>query len=47
MNDLTGLVMSLSECWSVRLQLQQRLQEAMERIKELEELVAKQTEAKA
>lgn len=48
MNDLFGMVNSLNECWSVRITLQQRLEEAMRRIKELEELLEQQKpEAKA
>jgi len=38
--DPTGLIMSLSECWNVRLQLQDRLNEAMQRIKQLEDQIA-------
>lgn len=48
MNDLVGLVNSLNECWIVRIQLQQRLEEAMRRIKELEDAAAEnRPEAKA
>lgn len=38
--DLSGLVLSLAECWSVRIQLNDRLNEAMKRIKELEDHIS-------
>lgn len=36
MNELESLIKSLTECWNVRMMLEQRLREAEAKIKELE-----------